>query len=57
MPTNRKSKQSGLMDHLHWQDLYAKMPAILRRDIAFLTCLGHLGRRDTVRIVSIGQGK
>jgi hypothetical protein len=26
-------------------------------DIAFLTCLGHLGQCDTDRIVSIGQGK
>jgi hypothetical protein len=53
-----------LMDGLHWRDLYAKTPAISRRNIAFLTCLGHLGRHNTDRIVSIsgrvaqgGQGK
>ncbi len=38
--------------------------AILQSDIAYLTCLGHLGWRDTDRIISIlcrtaqgGQGK
>jgi len=41
------------MDGLHWRDLYVKMPAKLCHDIAFLTCLGHLGRHDTDRIVSI----
>jgi hypothetical protein len=53
-----------LMDGLHLRDLYAKMPVISRRNIAFLTCLGHLGQCNTDRIVSIsghvaqgGQGK
>jgi len=41
------------MDGLHRQDLNAKTSAILHRDIAFLTCLGHLRQRDTDRIVSI----
>jgi len=45
--------ESSLMDLLHWQDLYAKMPTISCCNIAFLTCLGHLGRCDTDRIVSI----
>ncbi len=43
----------SVMDDLHWRDLYAKTPAISCRDIAFLTCLGHLGWRDTDRIISI----
>jgi hypothetical protein len=41
------------MDGLHWRDLNAKTSAILHRDIAFLTCLGHLRQRDTDRIISI----
>jgi hypothetical protein len=42
-----------LKDDLLWRDLYEKTLAISRRDIAFLTCLGHLGRRDTDMIISI----
>ena len=38
----------GLMDHLHWQCLLAKESATLD-----CTCIGHLGRRDTDRIISI----
>ncbi len=38
-----------LMDDLHWQDLYVKMPAISHCDIAFLTCLGYLGHSDINR--------
>ena len=26
-------------------------------NIAFLTCLSHIGQRDTDRVISIGQGK
>jgi len=37
------------MDGLHWRDLYAKMPAILHHNIAFLTFLGFLGRSDINR--------
>jgi hypothetical protein len=29
------------MAHLHWRGLYAKMPEILLRNIAFLTYLGN----------------
>jgi hypothetical protein len=39
--------------HVHWWHLLAKMLAILKCNIAFLTCLGHLGRCDTNRIISI----
>jgi hypothetical protein len=42
-----------MMDGLDWRDLYAKMPTISRCDIAFLTCLSHLGLRNTERIISI----
>jgi len=38
-----------LMNGLHWRDLYAKIPAIMHRDIAFLTFLGFLGRSDINR--------
>jgi hypothetical protein len=40
----------ALMDSLHWQSWIAKMLAILRHR---LTCLGHHGRCDTDRIISI----
>ncbi len=33
------------------------MPATVTRDNHHCTCLGHLGRRDTDRIISVGQGK
>jgi hypothetical protein len=33
--------KSAFMDHVYWQDLYAKMPAILHCDIAYLTYLGN----------------
>jgi hypothetical protein len=39
-----------VMDHLHWRSLLAKSLAISRHG---LTCLGHLGRYDTDRIISI----
>jgi hypothetical protein len=43
-----------IMDHLHWQHLFAKPSPTVTRDC---TCLGHLGQQDTDRIISIGQGK
>ena len=46
----RKIKQGAdwkaLKAYLHYQSLYAIMPAILLHDIAFLTCLDHLGQCD-----------
>jgi hypothetical protein len=38
------------MDHLHWQSLLVKSSVILRHS---LTSLGHLGRCNTDRIISI----
>jgi len=34
----------------------AKMPATATSESHYCTCLGHLGWRNTNRIVSIGQG-
>jgi hypothetical protein len=45
------------MDCLHWRHLLAKLLVTVTGDIIYCTCLVHLGRRDTDRIVSIGQGK
>ncbi len=42
------------MEHLHWQHSLAKPSATAT---PHCTCLGQLGRCDTVRIVSIGQDK
>ncbi len=39
-----------IMDHLHWQCLLAKPSVTATYDG---TCLGHLGRRVTDRIISI----
>jgi hypothetical protein len=41
------------MDHLHRQTLRDNA----RDSDTYCTCLGHLRRRDTDRIVAIGQGK
>jgi len=38
------------MDHLHWRCLLAKLLVTATLDC---TCLGHLGRCDTDKIVSI----
>ncbi len=35
----------------------AKIPGTATHDSPYCTCFGHLGQRDTDRIVSIGQGK
>ena len=40
----------GLMDHLHWQSLLAKLSATATRNSHYCTCLGHLGQYH-------GQGK
>jgi hypothetical protein len=40
----------NIMDHLHWHCLLAKLSATATLDC---TCLGHLGRCDTDRIVYI----
>jgi hypothetical protein len=54
----------GLIDGLHWGSLLAKLSATATRDSQYCTCLGHLGRCNTYRIVFIfchatqgGQGK
>jgi hypothetical protein len=46
--TEKYFQKKAFKARLHWRDLYAKT-----HDVAFITCLGHLGRRDTDRIVSI----
>ncbi len=50
--------------HFHWRYFKAKTQATLTLDSHYGTCLGHLGRGDTDRIISIlchaahgGQGK
>ncbi len=50
--------------HVHWRCLLAKLSAIATHISHYCTCLGHLGRCNTQRIVSIfcratqgGQGK
>jgi hypothetical protein len=40
----------SVMDHLRWQSLFVKSSVILRHS---LTSPGHLGRRNTDRIISI----
>jgi hypothetical protein len=46
-----------VMDHLHWQTLHNSACDNADDSETYCTCLGHLGRCDTDRIVSIGQGK
>ncbi len=41
------------MDSLHWHSLSAKLMAIVTTDSHYCACLGHLGRCDTDRIISI----
>jgi hypothetical protein len=48
-PAKSRQCKRTLMDDLHWRDLYAKTPTILHRNIAFLNCLGYLGRSDIKR--------
>jgi hypothetical protein len=43
----------AFMDYLHWQHLLAKPSVTATLDHHKCTCLGHLGRRDTDRIISI----
>ena len=47
-------QMTSIKDRLHWRSLLANT---LARATLDCTCLGHLGRHDTDRIVSIGQGK
>jgi hypothetical protein len=41
------------MDHLHWRHLLAKPLATATHDSHMTTWLGHLGRSDRDRIISI----
>jgi hypothetical protein len=47
------STESKFKPYLHWQSFRAIIPATATCDSHHCTCLGHLGRHDTDRIISI----